>query len=108
MKRLFALIVSCALAAFFSAAVAAAEPVETQKPKAPATKKLQSVKPLKAKPAEKPQAVSNREKVSAAGFQSKDDDEPTQERPNPIDTKGLKDPAAVKNPARGQSMPASR
>ncbi|MBE0603428.1 MAG: hypothetical protein IH611_07340 [Deltaproteobacteria bacterium] len=107
MKRLFALIVSCAVAAFFSAAAAAAQPGETQKPKAPAVKKQQSVKPLKAKPAEAPKTVGNRDKASI-GWHYDDSGEPTQERPNPSDTKVIKDPAAGQNPARGQSMPAPR
>ncbi len=107
MKRLFALIVSLAVAAFFSAAAAAAEPMEMQKTKAPAVKKQQSVKPLKAKPVEKPKNVSNRDKASI-GWHHDGGGEETQERPNPVDTKGIKDPAAVQNPARGQSMPAPR
>lgn len=107
MKRLFALIVSLAVAAFFSGAAASAEPVETQKPNAPPVKKQQSVKTLKAKPVEKPKTVSNREKASI-GWHHDGEGEETQERPNPVDTKGIKDPAAVPNPARGQAMPAPR
>lgn len=107
MRRLAVLTVFCVLAAWVSAA-AAAEPRETQGPRAPAVKKQQAVKPMKARPVEKPQNVGTREKLSATGYFDKDQDEPTQERPNPIDTKGVKDPAAATNPARVQSTPAPR
>lgn len=44
------------------------------------------VLPVKATPMEKPRTTTSRDKVSATGFHDKDQDEPTQERPNPLDT----------------------
>ena len=107
MRRLAVLTVFCVLAALVSAA-AAADPRETQGPKAPAVKKQQAVKPMKARPVEKPQSVGTRDKVSATGYFDKEQDEPTQERPNPNDAKGMRDTAAAPNPAQGQTMPARR
>ncbi len=106
MRKLALLVFTCALAAFISAD--AAEAMEKHKRTDPAVQKQQSVKPMKATPVGKPQSVGTREKLSATGYHDKDQDEPTQERPNPIDTKGIRDPAAARNPAQGQAMPAPR
>ncbi len=56
-----------------------------------------TVAPRKAQPAEKPVATGQRDKVSATGFFDKEQDEPTQERPNPLDAKAARgiDPGQI-------------
>lgn len=106
MRKLALLIFTCMLAAFFSADAAVA--MEKHKRSDPAAQKQQTVKPMKAKPVGKPNSVGTREKLSATGYFDKEQDEPTQERPNPVDAKGIKDPAGATNPARAHETPAPR
>ena len=53
----------------------------------PAVKKPGTTRSLQAKPVQMPQATSDRDKAGATGFHDKEQDEPTQEHPNPMDAK---------------------
>ncbi|MDX9821362.1 MAG: hypothetical protein RBT20_05475 [Syntrophales bacterium] len=64
-----------------------------------------TVAPRKAQPAEKPAATGQRDKVSATGFFDKEQDEPTQERPNPLDAKAARGIDPGQNPV---TNPGSR
>ena len=59
--------------------------------------KPSTVAPRKAQPAEKPVATGQRDKLSATGYFDKEQDEPTQERPNPLDAKAARgiDPGQI-------------
>jgi hypothetical protein len=52
----------------------------------PADARPEIKRPLQAKPVQKPQAASDREKLGATGY-GDDPGEETQERPNPVDFK---------------------
>lgn len=79
-------------ATLFAAGLAQAEP--------PAVEKPATMRPQQAKPVQKPQATSDRDKVGATGYHDKDQDEPTQERPNPLDYKPAQKPQATSDRAK--------
>lgn len=58
-----------------------------------------SMRPIKAKPAQKPKATSSRDKLSISGYGS-DPGEETQEKPNPLKKQVLQKPESVKSPTR--------
>ncbi|HPJ97234.1 MAG: hypothetical protein PHV00_11360 [Syntrophales bacterium] len=99
------LMMSCALLLAFAATGAEAQTMRKQKGKM--VGQTEQVRPQKAQPAQMPQATSDRDKVSATGFHDKEQDEPTQERPNPLDTKAAKG-ALMTSPLGGQQQAPSR
>ncbi|MDO9226360.1 MAG: hypothetical protein Q8M09_11695 [Pseudomonadota bacterium] len=98
MNQSGALIVFCALLLGARADAAQTEPPRQVKNPA-------AVQPLRAKPAEKPQATSNRDRVSVTGY-GQDPGEETQEmRPNPVNSKPARRPDPARAPA-GEPRPA--
>jgi len=91
------LIVFCTMLLAVRADGALAESPQSQPQ--PQVKKPAATQTLRAKPAEKPQATSNRDRVSVSGYGS-DPGEDTQERPNPLDSKSAQSPIPVRDPVR--------
>lgn len=67
-------------------------------PAAPVSSGPTSISPIKALPVEKPRTTSDRDRVSATGYGDKDQDEPTQELPNPLDSGTIQKIETLKAP----------
>ncbi|HAR95881.1 MAG TPA: hypothetical protein DCR97_07965 [Deltaproteobacteria bacterium] len=100
MKRLYSLMMSCAvLFAFF---VISVEAQDVLKPKGTTAEKIMTNKTHKAKPVEMPEATSKRDQVSAAGYHDKEEGEETQEfRPNPLDKNASQAINPIHDPVAG-------
>lgn len=82
------------------AALLALGVAQAQPPQAPQVEPPATTRPLQARPVQKPQATSDRDKAGATGYHDKDQDEPTQERPNPLDARPVETPQATSDRAR--------
>ena len=78
-----------------------------QTPKVPQVKKPAAVRPYKSTPVEKPQATSDRDKLSVTGY-GEDPGEETQERPNPLDAQAGQTFDPMRDPIRGPKNTPSR
>lgn len=93
------LLVSCTLLLAYGSVV------QAESPKPQQVKKPEATHPLRAKPVEKPQATSDRDRVSVSGYGS-DPGEETQERPRPLDKKSASSLDPVRDPVRGPQQAA--
>lgn len=101
-KRLVFTLCLQMLIVFFAAgtAIPAADlPVDGKGKNVIPIKKTTNIEPRKAQPKEMPKTVSSKEKVSA-GFECDDCDEPTQERPNPLDARKARKINAAKDASK--------
>lgn len=76
-----------------------AQSAQHESPVVQQIEKPATVRPVKAKAAKKPKSTSSRDKLSAFGY-GEDPGEETQERPNPLNKKGLERTAPIKAPVR--------
>lgn len=101
------LIIACALLLAVVATDAEAQTTQTQKQEK--IRKMEQVQTQKARPAKMPQKTTGKDRVSATGYHNNyDQDEPTQERPNPLDAKAARGLDPVRDPVRGQGTPTLR
>jgi len=107
MTKFGTLMISCTLLLAFAATGAEAQTAREQKQEN--IRKMEQVRTQKARPTQKPRATSSRDKVSSTGYHhGQDQDEPTQERPNPLDAKAARGLDPVREPVRGQGAPTLR
>lgn len=107
MNRIETLLVAATFLITLCIGSAFAQTVQT--PKVPQVKKPAAVRPYKATPVKKPQATSNRDKLSSSARGYEDDPgEETQERPNPLDAKTAQNLDPMRDPVRGPKTTPSR
>lgn len=99
MTKFGTLMISCTLLLALAATGAEAQTAREQKQEN--IRKMEQVRTQKAQPTQMPRATSNRDKVSVTGYHDKEQDEPTQERPNPLDAKAARGLDPVRDPVRG-------